>query len=81
MAIAFLRNFAGFLIIALQVLVLGRVLISWVDPTGRGVVARFLIDTTEPFLGPIRRMLPATGGLDLSPLLVLLFLAVLQRYV
>ena len=81
MAISFLRNFAGFLIIALQVLILGRVLISWLDPTGRGGVARFLIETTEPILGPIRRMLPSTGGLDLSPLLVLLFLAVIQRYV
>jgi YggT family protein len=32
---------------------------------------------TEPFLGPIRRLLPATGGLDLSPLILMLVLSAL----
>ena len=58
--------------------VLGRVLISWVDPAGSGRVARLLIDLSEPILGPVRRVLPTTGGPDWSPLLVMLALQFLR---
>ena len=58
--------------------VLGRVLISWVDTAGSGRVARLLIDLSEPILGPVRRVLPTTGGLDWSPLLVMLALQFLR---
>ena len=59
-------------------LVLGRVLISWVDPAGSGRVARLLIELSEPILGPVRRVLPTTGGLDWSPLLVIILLQFLR---
>lgn len=36
---------------------------------------------TEPLLGPIRRILPDLGGLDLSPMVLLLGLLFLQRVV
>lgn len=71
---AFLVNFVQFLIIALWVLVLGRVLISWVDPAGRNQVSSFLIQTTEPLLAPVRRVLPQTGAIDWSGFIVLLVL-------
>ena len=70
----FLANFVQFLIIALWVLVLGRVLISWVDPAGRNQVSSFLIQTTEPLLAPVRRVLPHTGAIDWSGFIVLLVL-------
>jgi YggT family protein len=76
---AFLRNFILFLVMALWVLILARVLLSWVDPTGRGRVAAFVIQMTEPILAPVRRALPRTGMFDLSPLIVLLVLGVLLR--
>jgi YggT family protein len=44
-------------------------------------VARFLYDTTEPLLSPIRRFLPQTGMIDLSPLVLVLLLGVLMRLV
>jgi YggT family protein len=72
--VAFLLNFVQFLIIALWVLVLGRVLISWVDPAGRNQVSSFLIQTTEPLLAPVRRVLPQTGAVDWSGFIVLLVL-------
>ena len=58
--------------------VLGRVLISWVDPAGSGRIARLLIELSEPILGPVRRILPTTGGLDWSPLLVMIALQLLR---
>ena len=70
----FLANFVQFLIIAVWVLVLGRVLISWVDPAGRKQVSTFLIQTTEPLLAPVRRVLPQTGAVDWSGFIVLLVL-------
>ena len=71
---AFLANFVQFLIIALWVLVLGRVLVSWVDPAGRNQVSTFLIQATEPLLAPVRRVLPQTGAVDWSGFIVLLVL-------
>ena len=79
MAGAFLRNFLLFLVLALWVLILARVLLSWVDPTGRGRFAAFVIQMTEPILAPVRRAMPRTGMFDLSPMIVLLVLGVLLR--
>jgi YggT family protein len=78
---AFLLNFIRFLLIGLQLLILARVLLSWVDPGGRSRVAAFVIQTTEPILAPVRRVMPRTGMFDLAPLVVILVLGVLLRAV
>ena len=70
-----------FLVIGVWLLMLGRVLISWIDPRGSSTVGGFLFRGTEPILAPIRRALPRTGAVDLSPLIVFLVLAVLLRLV
>ncbi len=70
-----------FLVIGVWLLMLGRVLISWIDPRGSSTVGGFLFRVTEPILAPIRRALPRTGAVDLSPLIVFLVLAVLLRLV
>ena len=67
------------LVIVVWLLVLGRVLISWVDPTGRTQAGRLLVQLTEPMLAPIRSVLPRTGMLDLSALVLLLVLGILLR--
>ena len=78
---AFIRNFVELLALALTILILGRVLISWVDQGGRSQLANFLFQTTEPILAPIRRILPNTGMIDLSPMIVILLLSlVLQAF-
>jgi YggT family protein len=79
MGAAFLLTFVRFLLIAFEVAVLGRVLLSWVDPRGRSSVGQFLITATEPVLAPIRRLLPPSGMLDLAPLIVLLILGAAVR--
>ena len=75
----FLRNFIQLFLIALIVLVFARVLLSWVDPTGRNQASAFIIQTTEPILAPVRRMLPQTGMIDFSATIVLLVLFALMR--
>jgi YggT family protein len=77
--VAFVFTFVQFLLIALWALVLGRMLMSWVDPTGRNRVSALLIQATEPLLGPVRRVLPATGAIDWSGFVVLIVLGFLWR--
>jgi YggT family protein len=52
-------------------LIVGRVIISWVNADPYNPIVRFLYNATEPVLYRVRRALPAIGGLDLSPLLVI----------
>jgi YggT family protein len=43
-------------------------------------IPRFLWDVTEPILAPVRRLLPPFGGLDFSPLIVIIVLQVINGY-
>jgi YggT family protein len=74
---AFLLNFLQFLLWALWALIFGRMIMSWVDPMGRNQVSAFLIQTTEPILGPVRRMLPQTGMIDWSGFIVLIIIGLI----
>jgi YggT family protein len=76
-----LANFLRFLLIGLWLLILARVILSWIDPGGRTRIGAFVIQTSEPLLAPIRKALPQTGMFDFSPLIVLLVLGVLMRAV
>lgn len=42
-------------------------------------VYRVLVQLTEPILAPIRRLLPATGPIDVSPLVALILIRVVER--
>lgn len=79
---------SGFILLVLQSLVttawlviLGRVLMSWVDPTFSKPLSQFLFSLTEPFLAPIRNVLPRAGMFDFSPLVLLIGLGLLMRLV
>jgi YggT family protein len=68
------------------ILIFGRVILSWfpIGPgSALGPVHNLLYRVTEPVLGPVRRALPplrmGAVGLDLSPILVLVGLQVLER--
>jgi YggT family protein len=77
----FVQNFVSLFVGALWLLILGRVLMSWFDPSRSNQVSRFLIQATEPILAPVRRLLPQSGMFDFSALIVLLVLGTLMRAV
>ena len=77
----FVRNFLEILVLVLWGLVLGRVIVSWIDPAARYSASRYLVMMTEPILAPIRRLLPQTGMVDFSPLVLMLVLGILLRFV
>lgn len=58
--------------------VLIRAILSWISPGGYNPIAEILDRITDPLLRPVRRMIPLIGGIDLSPLVVLIGLQVLK---
>ena len=61
--------------------IIARALLSWVNPDPYNPIVRMLYNVTEPVLGWVRSRVPVVfGGLDLAPLLVLLAIVFLQRF-
>ena len=65
-------------------IIIARAVISWVNPDPYNPIVRFLYSITDPVLLAIRRRLPLSfGGIDFSPILVILaiiFLPAVQEY-
>tara|TARA_R110001583_G_scaffold7040_2_gene35123 strand:+ start:3767 stop:4312 length:546 start_codon:yes stop_codon:yes gene_type:complete len=57
-----------------------RAILSWVSK-GQNPIEAVMIQLTEPLLSPVRRVIPAIGGLDLSMLVVLLGLQFVEKLV
>ena len=62
-------------------LVVGRAVISWVSPDPYNPIVQFLYRATEPALAPIRRRIGIIGGLDVSPLVLMLGLAFARTFI
>lgn len=80
----FLDALATVINIALQVymwIIIARAVISWVNPDPYNPIVQFLYRSTEPVLYRIRRSLPINaGGIDFSPLIVILAIIFLQQF-
>ena len=61
-----------------SLVVLVSVVTSWMSMDPRHPVVSATRSLTEPLLGPIRRLLPSMGGLDFSPMVLLLLLRMLR---
>ena len=55
-----------------------RIIFSWGGIGYTNRVMRFLVDTTEPLLGPLRRIIPPLGMMDISPIVAFLILWLFQ---
>ena len=74
-------NFLQLLIGVLWLLIVARVIVSWLAPTGGGGLVAFIYQATEPILSPIRRIIPPSGGLDWAPLIAMVLLGLLLQVV
>jgi YggT family protein len=62
-------------------IIIARAILSWVNPDPYNPIVRFLYSITEPVLYAIRRRIPAFfGGIDFSPMIVILILIFLQNF-
>jgi YggT family protein len=73
-----MREVLCWLVFAYILAIVVRMVLSWFPSSG-GLATdaeRLLRRVTEPALGPLRRAIPPVGALDLSPLILLLFLQI-----
>jgi len=62
-------------------IVIIRAVLSWVNPDPYNPLVRLLYQLTEPVMAPIRRRIPIRGGgMDFSPLIILLGIVFLQSF-
>ena len=58
-----------------------KALVSWVNPDPYNQIIRFLDDITEPVLSKVRAIIPIGNiGIDLSPIIVIIAIYVLQMF-
>lgn len=80
---ALVINAVQVLLLILNWLILARVILSFIHlPTYNRTFSDLrsgLYTITEPILAPIRRILPATPGMDLSPLIAVIVIGALRR--
>jgi YggT family protein len=75
----YLSTFISILSQVLSAAILARVLLSWVPSLQQSRLGRFIYEITEPILGPIRRLIPPLGMLDLSPFIAMVVIQVLAQ--
>ncbi len=63
-----------------SLLIMGRVILSWVNPQPRNELLLFVIRITEPVLAPLRALIPLRG-IDLSPILAWVLIRLLMKLI
>ena len=63
-------------------IIIARAILSWVSPDPYNPIVRFIHNVTEPVLHQVRRRIPLSiGGMDFSPIIILLAVIFLQQFV
>ena len=76
-----LAKLVDFALSAYMWIIIGRAILSWVNPDPYNPIVRFLHEVTEPVLSRIRRLVPAfAGGIDFSPVILILAILFLQSF-
>lgn len=81
-----MKNMVVLIFDIISFLILARILMSWLPMAGIRIdhynpIVRFLIDSTDIFLEPFRRLIPPVGGMDFSPIVAILALSFIQQFV
>lgn len=76
-------NIIDMLIYVIWILILIRMVMSWVNPYGRDEFSRIIYQITEPMLKPFRVIIPLgdMGGFDAAPLILMVILEVIKRII
>jgi len=62
-------------------IIIVRTLLSWINPDPYNRIVRVIVALTEPVLSPVRQRMPFLGGLDLSPLIVIILVYFIRSFV
>ena len=83
-AISSIQNFVNVFISVYVLIIFAYIILSWVRlPYSPWLnrIQRFLYDVCEPYLRIFRRLLPSFGPLDLSPIIAILSLVLIDRVI
>ncbi len=78
LAVIAFADLIGFTLMMVLILIIARVILSFIASDSYHPVVPLVFQLTEPILKPVRKRMPALGGLDLSPMIVLLAITLLQ---
>jgi len=70
----FLFNLIRYLCEVLSLVIIARVIVSWFSPSPTNRLVIILYQVTEPFLAPLRRIIPRVGMFDFTPLVAIIIL-------
>ena len=77
-----LAKLVDFVLAAYMWIIIGRAILSWVNPDPYNPIVRFLHDVTEPVLSRIRRFIPISGGgMDFSPMVLIVAVMFLRSFI
>jgi YggT family protein len=74
-------NAVQLLFTILELAILARVLFSWIRPDPYSSLVRIIVQITDPILQPLRRFIPPLGLLDITPLVALIGLSIVQAII
>lgn len=77
----FLRNFITLLFNLYSFMILARVLLSWLNVNPYHPAVMFIHEVTEPLLKPLRNVIPPVGMFDISPIVALILLRILESLI
>jgi YggT family protein len=71
--------FVGQILGLYKMVLLVRIILTWIPHNPNKSAAIFLYKITEPVLEPVRRIIPSIGGIDISPIVVFFGLTLIQK--
>ncbi len=74
-------NFFDLLFTVLSFAIIARALISWLPIDPYHPIVQFLYQITEPILIPLRRVIPPLGMMDITPIVALILIQILQTII
>jgi YggT family protein len=60
-------------------LILARIIISWLPQLRYNQISEIVFNLTEPILGPFQRLIPPIGMIDISPMVAIITLSIAQQ--
>ena len=77
---ALLFDFLRLVCEVLTLAIVFRAILSWFSPSPTNRLAVILYRVTEPFLAPLRRIIPRAGMFDFSPLVAIILLQMIASF-
>ncbi len=74
-----LYSFVDLLFYALNLAILVRVILSWLNVNPYNPFVSFIYQVTDPIIEPLRRIIPPLGMIDVTPIIAMVLLSLIQQ--